>query len=113
MKIAKEKKEVNICQGDIFFVKIENLPNKKLTKVERKQRGFVLAEGETTGHAHIIEDEDIDLFTDGNYLYLETETPVVLKHEEHNAVTIDPGLWLIGIQKEVDIFEDEITRIAD
>lgn len=113
MDAIKEGKKVDICQGDVFFVKINNLPEKiELKRIYRKQRGFILAEGETTGHAHVI-DDDVDLFTDDNYLYLQTEKPVVLKHEEHNPLTIEPGLWLIGIQKEVDIFEEEIRRVQD
>ena len=100
-------------QGDVLFFRIAALPAKRQTV--QAQGHHVLALGETTGHAHAIRDlEHCDLYCDENgMLYIENKTPVDVIHEEHKAITIQPGVYRIGRVQEIDPFTEEIRAVQD
>ena len=100
-----------IVQGDVFFTRTEALPNGAMP-VERTLRGFVIAEGEATGHAHVVAD-DIELYEVGGFLYLRTESEVKVKHEEHKSVILSKGIWKVGIVHEYDPFNEEVRGVRD
>jgi len=106
-----------IQQGDVLIKKISHLPS-NLKKVERKIVGgnkprFILAEGETTGHAHAI-CEDVGLFIDetGN-LFMSSDKQVIVEHEEHGNVEVSAGTFKIDIVQEYDHFAEEARKVAD
>lgn len=100
-------------QGDVLIVRTGSIPG-DAKPVQPGVRGFVLAEGEHTGHAHVIEKtEDVELFERGDTLYMRVKVEVTLTHEEHLAQTIAPGTYQVGCVVEVDPFEDEVRRVAD
>jgi hypothetical protein len=102
-----------IQQGDVLIKEVKSsIDFSKAKKVERKQRGWVLAEGETTGHAHVI-DDDIELMEIDGTLYMKNAHDVVIEHEEHNAHTIPAGVWEIGIVQEYDHFAEEARKVRD
>ena len=101
---------MHIVQGDVFIVAAKIPTNAK--KVKRTKRGYVLAEGEATGHAHCIV-EEIEMYEKGVILYLRNDKPVDLKHEEHAAVTIPAGDWQVGVVKEYDPFLEESRNVRD
>lgn len=103
-----------IQHGDVLIMKVKNLPENTI-KVKPDNRGIVLAEGESTGHAHTIEDVSMaQLFkTIDNIMYLKTENPVTLKHQEHKPIIIEPGIYEIGRVVEYNPFEKEIRSVAD
>jgi len=98
-------------QGDILLVPVENLPD-GLTEVPREEGKIVLAEGEATGHLHMIEaPEATFLATDlgeieGRYLVIEAQAAtadaagVALEHPEHDTVTLEPGNYEVRRQRE-------------
>lgn len=65
---------------------------------------FVLAEGEATGHAHVLEAEkDVEMFEADGRLYLRVgEGGARVTHEEHGTVTLPPGDYIATTQKEYD-----------
>ena len=83
-------------QGDLLFILQEGRPNTLL--VERP--GSVIVAGEATGHAHRLVGGTIleDRFDGTLYLDLPDTGPVV--HEEHDALTLGPGIWLVVRQRE-------------
>lgn len=89
-------------QGDILLVPVDELPA-GLTEVPREDGRIVLAEGEATGHLHMIEaPEATFLATDladieGRFLAVEEE--VALEHPEHDTVTLAPGNYEVRRQK--------------
>ncbi len=101
-------------QGDVLINPIyDTTLLQNLKKVEKKPRGFVLAEGETTGHAHVI-DEDVELYEDDNGdLYLRALKDAAVVHEEHATIEIPPGWYEIGIVQEVDPFTEQIRKVVD
>ena len=97
--------------GDVILVS-GTIPQ-GVKPVKRKSRGFVLAEGEVTGHAHVVEQE-IALFEDENgTLWIDAKEPFEITHEEHNKVEIPSGTYEVRIAKEYDHFAEEARRVAD
>jgi hypothetical protein len=73
-----------------------------------------LAEGEVTGHSHRITQGDAALFKRDETLYLEvlSET-AMLTHEEHAAIAIPQGTWMVRIQREYQQGEFEYVPVRD
>ena len=100
-----------VVQGDVFFTKARLIP-KGAKRIERLKRGYVIAKGEATGHAHVIEDE-IELYKKDGTLFLRTQREVKVLHEEHLPVTLTKGIWKVGIVREYDPFLEETRRVRD
>jgi len=98
-------------QGDVLIKSVKSIS--KGEKVARKARGYVLAEGEVTGHAHCIEDE-IDLILDkSGTMFMSNDKEVTITHEEHGHIQIPAGKWEIGMVKEYDHFAEEARKVQD
>ena len=105
-------------QGDVGFAKLDKMPDLSgLKKVDPRNGLFILAEGEATGHHHsIVADEqateDIELYSAPNgTMYLRNKTKVKVGHQEHDTITLQPGVHQIEIQVEYDPEGDR--RVAD
>lgn len=108
------KKQIKqLQQGDVIVRRV-TLDISKAKKVSPDKRGVVLAEGEATGHYHGIENiEDAELYRIGEQMILSVKNPVDLKHQEHGTVTIEPGIWEIGIVREYDYFKQMERKVID
>lgn len=74
-------------QGDLLFLGQDTRPQDDL----KARPGTVIVAGEATGHAHRLQAGTILEAPDG-MLYLEvTQTPRVA-HEDHDPITLGPGL---------------------
>lgn len=100
-----------VVQGDLFFISKIVIPKGART-VERTAKGYIIAEGEATGHAHVI-DDDIRLYEKDGTLYVSTSKTVEVLHEEHRPVRLQSGIWEVGIVREYDPFKEETRRVAD
>lgn len=98
-------------QGDVLVESIKHLP-KNIKSAKRQNRRIVLAEGETTGHAHVICDKAVKSFVDetGN-LYLEVEQESTVVHEEHSTITLPIGYYKVTRQQEYT--PEEIRHVQD
>ena len=101
-----------IQQGDVFIEPCGEIPSGRM--VDSVGGRFVLAEGEATGHAHVIEDVAGIKFVekDGKF-YLQNKIPATVKHEEHRPITIPPGTWRVKRVREYDHFAEEARAVAD
>jgi hypothetical protein len=96
-----------IRQGDLLLVPVEEIP--------ADARGLpsgrlVLAEGEATGHAHVVDDVRASLhsvrgagswFGNGTWFLSVAEgVPVLLVHEEHDPLSVLPGVYEVRRQRE-------------
>jgi hypothetical protein len=84
-----------IRQGDVLLVEAEKPSGK--AKVESKGL-CVLAEGEATGHAHTIEDGILEEISGERYLTVKKAVP--LRHQEHAAIVVEPGVRKVVRQRE-------------
>jgi len=100
-----------IRQGDVLLVKVDEVPE-EATAVKRDRQGrLVVAGGEATGHAHAIHAKSADLYAMGAFMYLEAPKKVVLRHEEHDNIELDPGTYKITRQREYT--PERIRQVAD
>ncbi len=78
-----------------------------------KVRKVVLAEGEATGHAHVLQGE-VEVHQDEfGPLAFDVEKPAPLTHEEHKTISIPAGKFESGQAREYDHFEEESRRVED
>ncbi len=86
-----------IRQGDVILKAVNyQIKGHKLPHL-------TLAEGEVTGHSHRIADGQAELYEKDATLYLRvlSETATLI-HEEHKAIDIPQGNWLVRIQREYE-----------
>ncbi|MBP0020696.1 MAG: hypothetical protein J7647_24465 [Cyanobacteria bacterium SBLK] len=85
-----------IRQGDVLLKPVPETTGKKLSHL-------TLAEGEVTGHSHRISNGEAELYEKDGTLYLRvlSET-ATLSHEEHHAIAVPQGDWLVKIQREYE-----------
>ena len=76
---------------------------------EQRKRG-ILAEGEVTGHAHVIDAEVVK--REDGVREFSVDKPATVKHEEHKPVVIQPGKYLSDRVVEYDEDANE-HQVAD
>ena len=107
-------------QGDVILKEIKKLPDGL-----KKTSGNVLAEGESTGHFHSLCSKEqafgryekvqgLTYYKDekGNS-YVHVEQELDLLHQEHNKISVAPGIYEIGIVREYDHFAEEARNVVD
>ena len=122
-------------QGDVLIRRIERIPD-GAKKIKPTKRGFILAEGEATGHAHVVSDNTASMYTvEDQYVIqelmakyfpewsramwpmalniLEIINPAAISHQEHGAFTIDTGIYAVPIVQEYDHFAEEARNVKD
>ncbi len=94
-----------IRHGDVILIPVAQAPFG--AKTVRRTRGrIILAEGEVTGHAHVIEAEDVKLVSSEEaeelrlWLLITADEPVALMHEEHATLLIPPGTYEVRRARE-------------
>jgi hypothetical protein len=93
-------------QGDIALIPTNALP-RGASEVPRDGGRIVLAYGEVTGHAHAIHEDDAGLFAIGSEESLDRWLRVgpsgaVVVHEEHAAIELPPGEYIVRRQREYE-----------
>ncbi|WP_334782241.1 hypothetical protein [Nostoc sp.] len=85
-----------IRQGDVILLPVQQVEGEKIPHL-------TLAEGEVTGHKHRITEGKAELYEKDSTLYLRvfSET-ALLAHEEHKAISIPQGHWMVKIQREYE-----------
>lgn len=100
-------------QGDVLFERIAKMPTGG-TVQQPTARGYVLAEGEATGHAHVLPVEGVlEVREVDGVLYARIAEPTTVRHEEHHAVPLEPGIYRVGRVQEFDHFAEEARQVAD
>lgn len=113
-------------QGDVLIVRVDSLPS-NATKRERDNGRVILAYGEVTGHCHQIDNPDAAILFDLDLsatpqanarraayagitepvdpsadllTFLTVDTLSQLVHDEHAAITLEPGTYQVIRQRE-------------
>lgn len=95
--------------GDILLK-----PTSKKAKGQQAKR-LVLAEGEATGHVHVLTSPEPILFE------AEEELPMLLTltqsgkltHQEHKELEIEAGTYEVVREREYSYFDKEIEKVVD
>lgn len=93
-----------IRQGDVILLSIKQTDRITAPKpLGQRLPHLTLAEGEVTGHSHRISEGKAELYEKDGTLYLRvlSET-ATLTHEEHKAIQIPQGSWMVRIQREYE-----------
>lgn len=101
-------------QGDVLIRKIKSLP-KSAKDITPKDR-IVLAYGEVTGHAHAIAPGEAREFSmadaaNATRRFLSVVKEATVRHEEHAAIPLPPGIYEIIQQREYT--PEAIRNVAD
>ena len=80
--------------------------------MKKKLEKPVLAEGETTGHAHVL-DGNVDVYEEKGIRSFDTKENVTVKHEEHGPITLTPGKYESDKVVEYDPFAQAARKVAD
>jgi hypothetical protein len=71
----------------------------------------VLAYGETTGHAHRLSAATVTMYAWKEDKLIEVTETSNLTHEEHNPITLIPGIYRVVRQREYT--PERIRRVSD
>ena len=89
-----------ILQGDVILIPVQHAAS---LQDGQKLSHLTLAEGEVTGHKHRISDGQAELHEQNGTLYLHiTSEAATLTHEEHKAISIPQGSWIVRIQRQYE-----------
>ena len=97
---ANDAQPVLYRQGDVLLMSVPELPEGAVS-VRRRGR-IVLAEGEVTGHAHVIAERDAREFRMGDERYILVRSAARLVHEEHAPIDVELGTYRVVIQREYE-----------
>ena len=89
---------LQLRQGDVLLVAIGTLPDD--AEPEPVTTPLVLAYGEATGHAHVIDRPGARAFTSPAGRLLVLPDGAELVHQEHAPVAVPPGIFRVVIQRE-------------
>ena len=110
-------------QGDVILVAVAAALPEGAKKIPFKKRGIVLALGEATGHAHVIERTGPKALQPaywdaGAERFVQLLAAQPLKHTntdgsqaDHNPLALDAGLYQQGFQ--VEYTPEELRNVAD
>jgi hypothetical protein len=92
-------------QGDVLLVPVapEEIPTGAMPAPRDRGGRMVLARGEATGHAHVINGPDTELLADRDCideLFVQIVSHARLVHEEHGAIAVPAGTYRVIRQRE-------------
>ena len=99
-----------IQQGDCLIIRTDAIPVGAESKGEVAR--YVVAEGEHTGHAHVL-DRPASIFKHNETMFFTIKEPTEITHQEHKALTIPPGTWQIERVKEYDYLSEMTRNVQD
>jgi len=98
-------------QGDVLLQSVSDFPAGK----SQKSRSIVLAEGEATGHSHVLtcepEAPEVEFIEKDGTLYLRVAEPTPLIHEEHARIVVEPGIY--KVKKGREYTPEAIRNVMD
>lgn len=101
-------------QGDVLLKTVEVIP----TTAKKLDTGnsFVVEHGEGI-HKHVIVadklSDNVDVYQDGETLYLSVKKPTELRHEEHGTQVLEPGIYKKVVEREFDYESMEARNTQD
>ena len=94
------------AQGDIWFIKIDNVDVSGMIEVEPENGELIVTHSET-GHHHVMEPTSAKMYRSANDLYdsiLVIEKPTSLDHKRtfdtHESILFEPGNYKVRRQRE-------------
>ena len=112
MKKHREKIEKPgdfVRQGDIALIRVAAIPT--TAKPKKRAGRIVLAEGEVTGHAHAILEENVtEHEVDGLRFFDVVKAAVRAIHDEHSTHVLEPGP--LELRQQCELGDDDEPRVV-
>ncbi|MBI2625173.1 MAG: hypothetical protein HYW70_02490, partial [Candidatus Nealsonbacteria bacterium] len=74
----------------------------------------ILARGEATGHMHqVLISKSVKAFAnsaDPGQLFVEGEGQIVVSHQQHGRLELEPGIWQVNRQRELDLVGERLVQ---
>ena len=106
---SKKNSQGVIRQGDVLIIPLNNSQLKG-----RKLPHLTLAKGEVTGHSHRISQGKAELYERNGTVFLRIISDTAkLEHEQHHALNIPRGDWMIKIQREYQPVAKTDNQLTD
>jgi len=97
-------------QGDVLLVQVDSLPPDAGLE-DKSSSDIVLAYGEVTGHAHVVDASAASLYNSQGEHFLEVVAATALSHQEHASIVLEPGVYRVVRQREYT--PQETRRVQD
>ena len=103
-------------QGDVLVELVEKTEGLELKK---KAKNLVLAEGEVTGHKHLLtlEEDEINYDVLEGQIVFTISKDATITHEEHHAIVLPPTreneIYRVRRVREYDHFAEEAREVRD
>lgn len=88
-------------QGDVLLRAVDQIPKDAIAQ-QAQGALIVLAYGEATGHAHVVDATQATIYKVGDKDFIETRPGAHLRHEEHSALALEPGCYQVVRQREYE-----------
>jgi len=98
----------NIRHGDVDIFQITKEEVKG--EILKHKGSFILAEGETTGHHHVITADKMEIRKTEHGYILTLKSDGTLTHPEHKTLVIPKGDYYVDKEREVDHFGSGVER---
>jgi len=90
-------------QGDVYIFQVQS--EDEVNKPLQENENIVLAEGEATGHKHVLVGDRVEskilAHYDGQW-WIDVQGGAVVTHQEHAPITLPAGKYVVRIQREYD-----------
>jgi hypothetical protein len=110
---AKKKQRpappIQYAQGDVLIVPVAKIPDG--LEAQPATDSLLIAEGEATGHAHVVKSPRISAWGARENLFFNLGQAGAVVHEEHDAIELPAGNYRVIHQREYD--GEEGRRVAD
>ena len=93
--------------GDLLIRKIWSIPSDAVQKSTN-----ILAEGEATGHHHILNGSH-QIFETDEATYFEAKQELSIEHPEHNTIIIPKGIYTVVHERSFNQCEDIEIEVID
>jgi hypothetical protein len=77
----------------------------------------IIADSETTGNHHVVDcPSGVSLFRNKDSIFITNTAPTQIRcvhTDRHDAITLEPGVWEFGTQKEYDYMTESLRSVRD
>ncbi len=95
-------------QGDQLIRKISSIPS-----TAKPISTNIIAEGEKSGHNHVLNGSHQIYETDDKQMYFEAKQELKIEHPEHNTIMIPKGIYTVVHEISWNPFEDREVEVLD
>lgn len=95
-------------QGDQLIREISSIPS-----TAKPISTNIIAEGEKSGHNHVLNGSHQIYQTDDRQMYFEAKQELKIEHPEHNTIMIPKGIYTVVHEISWNPFEDREVEVLD